>query len=144
MNYPVPFIALCALGSKFLAKKYPHPLLASFILILAVFCSGLIFYAGFAHLVSSEVFYFLCWLPALSAFIAKGCTYFGYERVSIPLSMAIISSVTIPLFIPFGIFKTFQAVWSLCLMSSVVIAMNVNFINPFERSEKKKEHEFSI
>ena len=141
MNYPVPFFALCALGSKLFAKKYPH---SSFIpFILAIFCSGIIFYAGFAHLISSQAFYLVCWLPALSTFMGQCCAYFGYEKFGIPASIATIACLATPVFIPLGIFKTDQAGWSLCLISSVIATLNTDYIKPAINARRKK-HEFSI
>lgn len=142
MNYPVPFIALLTLSSKLITKKFPHSALVPCSLIAAIFCSGLIFYAGFAHLISSETFYFICWLPAVTAFIFEGLERFGYARFGIPVSIAL-NCLAASLFFPFGFLKVIQVAWSLSLMSSIIATLRTDFINPLKEARRKK-HEFSI
>ncbi|CAN5209139.1 hypothetical protein BH09DEP1_BH09DEP1_5190 [soil metagenome] len=141
MNYPVPFIAILTLGSKFLAQKYNHNKWSQFGLLFAFFTSTIVFYAAFAHLVPSTIFCILTFLPIFNALVSEGLDYFGLSKYSIPVSL-MLNAIAVVTLTPLGFWKTIQAAWSLGLISSVVATINTDYIKPLRNMRKK--HEYSV
>lgn len=142
MNYPVPFIALLTLGSKFIAIKYNNNKWSAFCLYSAFFISTIIFYAAFAHLIPSPTFSILICLPIFNALISEGLNYYRLSRYSIMVSL-MINTIAVVSFTHLGFLKTIQAAWCLGLISSVVATINTEFIKPLIEARRKK-HEYSI